>query len=53
VLGSVAEFEREMIRQRVKAGMAQSQALGKLHGTGLAQRLMLWLRGRNSQKDHR
>jgi len=29
VLGAVAEFEREMLRERVKAGMAQARRSGK------------------------
>ena len=29
VLGAVAEFEREMLRERVKAGMAQAKRSGK------------------------
>ena len=29
VLGAVAEFEREMLRDRVKAGMAQAKRSGK------------------------
>jgi DNA invertase Pin-like site-specific DNA recombinase len=29
VLGAVAEFEREMLRDRVKAGMAQARRCGK------------------------
>lgn len=29
VLGAVAEFEREMIRSRVRAGLAKAKALGK------------------------
>ena len=29
VLGAVAEFEREMLRERVKAGMAQAKRLGR------------------------
>jgi DNA invertase Pin-like site-specific DNA recombinase len=29
ILGAVAEFEREMLRERVKAGMAQARRIGK------------------------
>jgi DNA invertase Pin-like site-specific DNA recombinase len=32
VLGAVAEFEREMLRERVKAGMAQARRAGKRVG---------------------
>lgn len=32
VLGAVAEFEREMLRERVKAGMAQAKRSGKKIG---------------------
>jgi DNA invertase Pin-like site-specific DNA recombinase len=32
VLGAVAEFEREMLRERVKAGMAQARRSGKRIG---------------------
>jgi DNA invertase Pin-like site-specific DNA recombinase len=32
VLGAVAEFEREMLRERVKAGMAQARRAGKSLG---------------------
>jgi DNA invertase Pin-like site-specific DNA recombinase len=32
VLGAVAEFEREMLRERVKAGMAQAKRAGKRVG---------------------
>jgi DNA invertase Pin-like site-specific DNA recombinase len=32
VLGAVAEFEREMLRERVKAGMAQARRAGKRIG---------------------
>jgi DNA invertase Pin-like site-specific DNA recombinase len=32
VLGAVAEFEREMLRERVKAGMAQARRTGKRMG---------------------
>jgi DNA invertase Pin-like site-specific DNA recombinase len=32
VLGAVAEFEREMLRERVKAGMAQARRVGKRVG---------------------
>jgi len=29
ILGAVAEFERELLRERVKAGMAQARRVGK------------------------
>jgi DNA invertase Pin-like site-specific DNA recombinase len=29
ILGAVAEFERELLRERVKAGMAQAKRTGK------------------------
>jgi DNA invertase Pin-like site-specific DNA recombinase len=32
ILGAVAEFEREMLRERVKAGMAQAKRAGKRVG---------------------
>src|SRR5204862_825833 len=32
VLGAVAEFEREMLRERVRAGMAQARRAGKRVG---------------------
>lgn len=32
ILGAVAEFEREMLRERVKAGMAQARRAGKRMG---------------------
>jgi DNA invertase Pin-like site-specific DNA recombinase len=32
VLGAVAEFEREMLRERVRAGMAQAKRAGKKVG---------------------
>ena len=32
VLGAVAEFERELLRERVKAGMAQARRAGKRVG---------------------
>ena len=32
ILGAVAEFEREMLRERVRAGMAQAQRAGKRVG---------------------
>jgi DNA invertase Pin-like site-specific DNA recombinase len=32
VLGAVAEFERELLRERVKAGMAQARRAGKRIG---------------------
>src|SRR5216683_1607445 len=49
VLGAVAEFEREMLRERVKAGMAQARRSGKRvgrpalrhFGTGELQRVRL------------
>jgi DNA invertase Pin-like site-specific DNA recombinase len=32
ILGAVAEFERELLRERVRAGMAQAKRAGKLVG---------------------
>jgi len=32
ILGAVAEFEREMLRERVRAGMAQARRTGKRMG---------------------
>jgi putative DNA-invertase from lambdoid prophage Rac len=32
VLGAVAEFEREMLRERVRSGMAQARRAGKSVG---------------------
>ncbi|MAZ92319.1 MAG: hypothetical protein CMF76_10210 [Maricaulis sp.] len=32
ILGAVAEFERELMKDRVRAGIARSMALGKPHG---------------------
>jgi putative DNA-invertase from lambdoid prophage Rac len=32
ILGAVAEFERELLRERVKAGMAQARRAGKRIG---------------------
>lgn len=32
IIGSMAEFERELIRERVKAGIANARAKGKRHG---------------------
>jgi DNA invertase Pin-like site-specific DNA recombinase len=39
VLGAVAEFEREMLRERVKAGMAQARRAGKRVGRPSLRRL--------------
>src|ERR1700730_5039591 len=38
VLGAVAEFEREMLRERVKAGMAQARRSGKHCGRPARQK---------------
>ena len=39
VLGAVAEFEREMLRERVKAGMAQARRSGKHVGRPARRKL--------------
>lgn len=39
VLGAVAEFEREMLRERVKAGMAQARRSGKNVGRPARKKL--------------
>jgi len=39
VLGAVAEFEREMLRERVKAGMAQARRSGKHIGRPARRKL--------------
>ena len=39
VLGAVAEFEREMLRERVKAGMNQARRVGKYIGRPARRRL--------------
>jgi Resolvase, N terminal domain len=39
VLGAVAEFEREMLRERVKAGMTQARRVGKHIGRPARRRL--------------
>jgi DNA invertase Pin-like site-specific DNA recombinase len=39
VLGAVAEFEREMLRERVKAGMNQARRVGKHIGRPARRRL--------------
>lgn len=39
VLGAVAEFEREMLRERVKAGMAQAKRSGKHVGRPVRHKL--------------
>src|SRR6266851_10329259 len=39
VLGAVAEFEREMLRERVKAGMAQARRSGRHIGRPALRRL--------------
>jgi len=41
VLGAVAEFEREMLRERVKAGMAQARRVGKHIGRPVNRKLLL------------
>jgi DNA invertase Pin-like site-specific DNA recombinase len=40
VLGAVAEFEREMLRERVKAGMNQARRVGKHIGRPPRRRLI-------------
>ena len=40
VLGAVAEFEREMLRERVKAGMAQARRAGKRVGRPALRQFM-------------
>src|SRR5207248_2672609 len=40
VLGAVAEFEREMLRERVKAGMAQARRAGKSVGRPVKRNLL-------------
>jgi DNA invertase Pin-like site-specific DNA recombinase len=40
VLGAVAEFEREMLRERVRAGMAQAKRAGKNVGTPMKRNLL-------------
>lgn len=40
VLGAVAEFEREMLRERVKAGMAQARRSGKHVGRPARRKLL-------------
>lgn len=39
ILGAVAEFERELLRERVKAGMAQARRSGKHVGRPALRRL--------------
>ena len=39
VLGAVAEFERELLRERVKAGMNQARRVGKHIGRPARRRL--------------
>src|SRR5450755_3616734 len=39
ILGAVAEFERELLRDRVKAGMAQARRVGKHIGRPARRRL--------------
>jgi DNA invertase Pin-like site-specific DNA recombinase len=41
VLGAVAEFEREMLRERVKAGMAQARRSGKHVGRPALRRFQV------------
>jgi DNA invertase Pin-like site-specific DNA recombinase len=41
VLGAVAEFEREMLRERVRAGMAQARRAGKNVGRPMKRKLMV------------
>jgi len=40
VLGAVAEFEREMLRERVRAGMAQARRAGKKVGRPVKRNLL-------------
>jgi DNA invertase Pin-like site-specific DNA recombinase len=40
VLGAVAEFEREMLRERVRAGMAQARRAGKNVGRPVKRNLL-------------
>lgn len=40
VLGAVAEFEREMLRERVRAGMAQARRAGKNVGRPMKRKLL-------------
>jgi DNA invertase Pin-like site-specific DNA recombinase len=40
VLGAVAEFEREMLRERVRAGMAQARRAGKNVGRPIKRNLL-------------
>jgi DNA invertase Pin-like site-specific DNA recombinase len=40
VLGAVAEFEREMLRERVRAGMAQARRAGKSVGRPVKRNLL-------------
>jgi DNA invertase Pin-like site-specific DNA recombinase len=53
VLGAVAEFEREMLRERVRAGMAQARRAGKNVGRPAKRNLMASeiekMKGRRSQ----
>ena len=37
ILGAAAEFERELISERVKDGMARARKEGKLVGRGIAK----------------
>ncbi len=59
VLGAVAEFEREMLRDRVKAGMAQARRSGKhigrparrtLHATEIERMKLLRSQGASVRK---
>jgi DNA invertase Pin-like site-specific DNA recombinase len=56
LLAIFAEFERDILRQRVKAGIAQARARGKVHGrpaTVAAQRgriVALWEQGKNKSQ---
>ena len=56
LLSVFAEFERDMIRERVKAGIAQARAEGKSHGrpqsaaTKAAEVRRLYKEGRNKSQ---
>ena len=57
MLGSVAEFEREMIRERTRAGLAHAKAQGRLLGrrraltTQQRRTALAWLRDGKSQAE--
>jgi DNA invertase Pin-like site-specific DNA recombinase len=50
LLSVFAEFERDMIRERVKAGIAQARAEGKMHGRGHRLRPQRALRSSGSTR---